>query len=125
MTTKTWRIESEAGVVLGDYEGEDEADALDAYARDAKYADYLEVRATVGGTVTVREVAACGYREARLGHLSGPCPACGETQDTHVRECERCGTDIAADDVADLVDADGHLYCDGCDSFLHWFQYNF
>lgn len=52
----TYRIESEAGVVLGDYDGADEAEALDAYARDAGYADYAEVQATVGGTVTVTEV---------------------------------------------------------------------
>lgn len=52
----TYRIESEAGIVMGIYEGADEAQALDAYARDAGYADYAEAQATVGGTVTVREV---------------------------------------------------------------------
>ena len=112
--TKMYRIEA-GDVVMGYWRADSEAEALDAFARDAGYADYAGVQATVGGTVTVTEVAACGYREARLGHLSGPCLACGETQDTHVRECERCGADISAEDVEAMVDADGHLYCDNCE----------
>lgn len=39
MTTKTYMISTEAGWA-GAYEGADEAEALDAFARDAGYADY-------------------------------------------------------------------------------------
>jgi hypothetical protein len=38
---KTYRIENEhSGLILGEYEGESEADALDAMARDAGYQSY-------------------------------------------------------------------------------------
>ncbi|WP_085561991.1 hypothetical protein [Burkholderia pseudomallei] len=41
---KKWRIENTiSGVVLGEYEGETGAQALDACARDAGYADYADL----------------------------------------------------------------------------------
>jgi hypothetical protein len=64
-----------------------------------------------------RPAQSCKYADARRGRLAHdqPCPACGVVGAKHVRECERCGADISAEDVADLVDADGHLYCDDCE----------
>lgn len=56
----------------------------------------------------------CRYAEARLGHLTGPCPACGERPDEHVRECGVCGADIAPEDVEESVGTDGLLYCEEC-----------
>lgn len=49
----TYRIESDAGAVLGCYEGADESGALLALARDAGYRDYAAIQADVGGTVRV------------------------------------------------------------------------
>lgn len=43
--THTYRIESTSGVVLGDYQGENEQAALDAMARDAGYRDYTDASA--------------------------------------------------------------------------------
>jgi hypothetical protein len=89
-TTKTYRIESEAGAVLGDYQGADEAEALDAYSRDAGYADYAEVMATVGGTVTVREVDST--QEMRdLGRLEELRRAVAESGNDREREATARG----------------------------------
>lgn len=52
---KTWRITSGAGVDMGTYPGETEADALDAMARDAGYRDQAHaerVTCAFGGDVT-------------------------------------------------------------------------
>jgi hypothetical protein len=80
-----YRIESEAGIVMGIYEGADEAEALDAYARDAGYADYAEVRATVGGAVTVHEVTADDEARDR-GRLENLRRAVAESGDDWERE---------------------------------------
>ena len=37
-------ITSDAGVVLGEYEGADESEAIDAMARDAGYADRADMQ---------------------------------------------------------------------------------
>ena len=48
--TKKFHIESTAGVDMGVYEGETEAEALDAMARDAGYADYADACDVTGGS---------------------------------------------------------------------------
>lgn len=58
----TFRIENTiSGVVLGDYDGATEAEALDAMARDAGYADYAalcEVAPAKEGEISVKPVNA-------------------------------------------------------------------
>lgn len=51
MTCKRFRIISSAGVDLGVYEGETEAEALDALARDAGYANQAEAPDAFDGEV--------------------------------------------------------------------------
>lgn len=44
----TWTIENAvSGLVLGEWEGETAADALDAMARDAGYRDYADLQVRV------------------------------------------------------------------------------
>lgn len=44
----TWTIENTvSGLVLGEWEGETAADALDAMARDAGYRDYADLQVRV------------------------------------------------------------------------------
>ena len=45
-----FRLTSAAGLDLGTYPGTDEADARDAFARDAGYADYADLIARVPGS---------------------------------------------------------------------------
>ena len=45
-----YRLTSAAGLDLGTYPGTDEADARDAFARDAGYADYADLIARVPGS---------------------------------------------------------------------------
>ena len=58
----TFRIENTiSGVILGDYEGATEAEALDAMARDAGYSDYAaccEVAPAKEGEISITEVDA-------------------------------------------------------------------
>jgi hypothetical protein len=58
---KKYQIENrQSGVVLGTYEGESEAEALDAMARDAGYDSYEDscrVTESGGGDLVVTEVA--------------------------------------------------------------------
>jgi hypothetical protein len=58
----TFRIENTiSGVVLGDYEGATEAEALDAMARDAGYSDYAaccEVAPVKEGEISVKPIDA-------------------------------------------------------------------
>ena len=53
-----WLVENAiSGIVLGEYEGETEADALDALAQDAGYADFAAAREVApddGGLLVTR-----------------------------------------------------------------------
>lgn len=61
---RQWRITSGSGVEMGAYEGATEAEALDAFARDAGYADQAEaVRVAGPFEGTVEEVQACQCHE--------------------------------------------------------------
>jgi len=56
ITNKTFRIVSSAGVDMGQYQGETEAEALDAMAQDAGYASQADAAAqgmAFTGTVEV------------------------------------------------------------------------
>lgn len=59
--TKRYQIENtKSGLILGTYEAETEAEALDAMARDAGYADYqaaCEIAPPTGGEIAVTELA--------------------------------------------------------------------
>jgi hypothetical protein len=61
MIMTTYQIISSAGVDMGTFEGETEAEALDALARDAGYRDHEEATEVAGpfdGTVEAVERAA-------------------------------------------------------------------
>lgn len=57
----TYEIENtKSGIILGQYEGATEAEALDALARDAGYTDYADMCAVApaaNGEIVVTEIA--------------------------------------------------------------------
>jgi hypothetical protein len=58
-----YRIESKAGVIMGDYLGATEADALDEMAVDLGYDDMSEMNLVTGNTTAliVRQLTAADY----------------------------------------------------------------
>lgn len=60
------------GSMMGEYHAESAADALDAYARDASYADYADVVSQFGDEATARRIddgALCVSVAKVTGHL--------------------------------------------------------
>jgi hypothetical protein len=95
----TYRIENMiSGVILGDYEGATEAEALDAMARDAGYADYA---------------ALCNVVPVKDGEISiGPAPMKFRLSVPNDFGSEADSQKMLAD-VYGIADADSEL--GGCD----------
>lgn len=70
---KRYRIKNtRSGAIFGIYQGIDKREALDAYARDAGYRDYLHACDVAdGGSVVADDVAALGAALERVEYLTG------------------------------------------------------
>ena len=70
---KRYRIKNTlSGVIFGIYQASDKREALDAYARDAGYRDYLHACDVAdGGSVVADDVGALDAAWERMEYLTG------------------------------------------------------